>query len=302
MRTYSKILACCVVLVSGCGDGSSWGGGLDVVGSSVREGLTLSRVELQRLLHLLNDPRTTSSLLIELAGVHPQTVSYILAYRNGVDGLYPSADDRRFASLDDIDAIDSMGPIAMGKVLTFLRDQCQHRPSLVEGVKFSASQAEAVVWGINTEGVDYLDTVVGLDRRAAENLVSLAPYTLLAQLEDIFYIGPVAMQLLKAHCQAWEIEHATEVSQSQAGIYHGVDFQEATARQAFEYANAASPEFLHSAGLWQEDIQLILKARPFTHLVELAESDGIGATVMQALQSLALPQHAVSLDDAVSPS
>jgi hypothetical protein len=52
-------------------------------------------------------------------GLAPEAADHILAYRAGDDGEHGTADDRRFQSLAELDAIDFVGPIALDRLLAF---------------------------------------------------------------------------------------------------------------------------------------------------------------------------------------
>jgi V8-like Glu-specific endopeptidase len=73
----------------------------------------------------------------------------------------------------------------------------QSGETTVEGVRFSAAQVIKVLALVNSATVSKLDDEVGLDARAAQNLVANRPYSSLAAVGAVAYVGPVALALLR---------------------------------------------------------------------------------------------------------
>jgi hypothetical protein len=72
-------------------------------------------------------------------------------------------------------------------------------PTLLEGVSFTVAESAAVVALANTATLATLDREVPLDRRAAGNLVAGRPFTTLAEVARVRYVGPAALDRLRRH-------------------------------------------------------------------------------------------------------
>lgn len=71
----------------------------------------------------------------------------------------------------------------------------------VEGVTFDSAQASAVMELVNTSTPQTLDVEVGLDSRAAANIVAARPLDSLQALAAVSYVGTSALTLLRNHVQ-----------------------------------------------------------------------------------------------------
>ncbi len=72
----------------------------------------------------------------------------------------------------------------------------------IEGVSFTAAEAAAVLALVNNASEEELDDQVGLDSRAAANIVAARPFATLAELAAVPYVGPTALAKLKAYAGA----------------------------------------------------------------------------------------------------
>jgi DNA uptake protein ComE-like DNA-binding protein len=67
----------------------------------------------------------------------------------------------------------------------------------VEEVTFTPAQAQAVLALVNSATEQHLDLVVGLDRRAAGNILEARPFESLEALAAVSYVGRSAMEKLR---------------------------------------------------------------------------------------------------------
>jgi hypothetical protein len=158
----------------------------------------------------------------------------------------------------------------------------------VEGVTFSGWETEAVIWGVNHASATELDLDVGLDSRAAENLVAGAPYASITAMGPVGWVGPSALVSLKNHARSWWLSsQGASQSQTLAGTFDGVEFDEATAKLAIGIANAASHQQLVDHGMYSAGADAIVSARPYATLDEVSEVKGVGTATMSALHDYA---------------
>jgi DNA uptake protein ComE-like DNA-binding protein len=248
--------------------------------------LALASHEAAAILELVNAADTDLSLLDNDAKLDARAAENIIDLRNGPDGVYPTLDDYVFESMEDLDAVPYVGNSALAALRDFALTYEPTPGALIEGVQFSGKQAQAVLWGVNQADVDYLDAIVELDPRAANELVENAPYADLQEIADIAYVGSKSLQKLRHHANTWMVQMGGD-GDSQAGTYDGVVFDDATAANALELANEETFQDLVDAGMWTTGARRIVENRPYTSLADVAAVIGVGESTMADLKALA---------------
>ena len=162
---------------------------------------TISPADAQRILDLVNYPDTGVSLLDVTVKLDARAAKNIVAARDGADGVCPSADDVPFASLSALDAVPYVGSSALSNLQAYAAAHPAPAGEAVEGVTFSGWQSFAVVWGVNRATQAQLDAF--LDSRAAKSLVAGRPFTKVAQMGPMAYVGEKALTALRDHAQGW---------------------------------------------------------------------------------------------------
>lgn len=179
----------------------------DTTGDNAGE-LALSAADQQRILDLVNYPGTDEALLDGTVKLDSRAAKNLIAKRNGADGISPSADDFAFAKLDDVDAVSYVGTTAMQKLLAYATAHPAPAGETVKGVAFKGWESQAVVFGVNNATQDELD--VFLDSRAAKGLVAKRPFTSVAEIAKVSYVGAQALTTLRAHAPSyWTVMHGT---------------------------------------------------------------------------------------------
>jgi hypothetical protein len=254
--------------------------------TSRSQALSFPAHEAALVLDLVNDPATDVALLDDAVRLDSRAAKNIIAHRNGPDGLFPSADDDLFDTLAELDAVPYVGDWALEQLRAWAIAHAPPPPELVEGVDFTSEQVAAVVWGVNQASVYELDIQVGLDRRAAENLVASAPYATVTAIGQIAYVGTSALNALRAHTDNW-IAKQSQTAGSQAGTYDGVAFDEATAQAALGAAQTATTSDLTRAGMTSSGANAIVGGRPYDSLAQVSAVHGVGSATMNALHKYA---------------
>ena len=274
----------CGLLFSACGVDRTDLGLFDDGEGSFRDGLTMSRVEEADVLIFLRDPRTTSSLLVEDVGLHSKVADVLLSYRAGPDGQYPTSDDGPLVALMELEELPFFGSKVLAALRDFVPSYRAASVGEVDGVNFNQWEASAVVWGINHSEVSMLDDGLGLDSRTAKNLVEHGPYTQIQAVGDVYYVGPTALEKLRLHAPEWAIQQSLVKSQTQAGIYHGVQYEEALAREALGVVNEESLVALFTTEIPVEVLRTLTAHRPYENLMQVAEQNGVDFATMEALR------------------
>ncbi|HEU0033078.1 MAG TPA: phospholipase D-like domain-containing protein [Kofleriaceae bacterium] len=75
------------------------------------------------VLALVNDPASTASALKSGAGITSRVATNIVKHRDGADGVAGTADDDKFDTLAELDAIPYVGPVTLNALLTHARDR-----------------------------------------------------------------------------------------------------------------------------------------------------------------------------------
>lgn len=147
------------------------------------------------------------------AALDARAAGNIVDHRLGPDGVEATADDERFGSIEELDAVKYVGPSA----LAALRDYADSLGLIEPGEEmgYTAEEVEATLALANTATFEELDLDVGLDVRAAGNIVDVRagldgvegtaddqPYDRLAALDAVPWVGEAAIATLVAHAMA----------------------------------------------------------------------------------------------------
>lgn len=241
---------------------------------------SVSPVEIDAMLSFLNDPATDLAMLDDEIGIESRAAAEIIAHRNGPDGIFPSGDDHRFDTLEELDAVKFVGNMAMTMLREYVADHPAPSGSLVEGVEFTATENSAVLWGVNSATLEELDQTVALSSRAAESLLENAPFETMDELAAAPYVGKSTLLQLRAYAPSWSDLAAL------AGTFDGVEFEAHDAADALELANHATYEQLTAGGMYSSGARAIVEHRPYESLAEVASVSGVGSSTMQALKGL----------------
>ena len=159
-----------------------------------------------------------------------------------------------------------------------------------------------------------LDEEVGLDKRAAENLIAHrnGPDGLIdteddnlfnstAEIDSVFWVGQTALDKIAAYIEseAWK-----RASHRTLGVYDGIHFTVEEGERTIELANMASKmELEQVVGLTEIAAHMVIKLRPFDTMKSLSKVYGVDDKALIKLKTAALTwgpnacQTAPKLDD-----
>jgi DNA uptake protein ComE-like DNA-binding protein len=281
----SALLASVALVLTACGlsEGELVEG--DELGEAAST-LTVTAEAATEMLNFVNYPGTTAAVLDQQLGLDARAAANIINRRNGVDGRFPSPDDRPFISVPELDAVPYVGDAALLKLASWSHAHPAPKSEQAEGVTFAGWEVEAVVWAANVAAIGTFNGL--LDNRAAANLVAARPFANVTQIGNVALIGPNALRALKGQARTWWFARQNQPSQpSLAGTFDGVVFDEATATRALELTNTAAAGELSSKGLASSAVSAIVAGRPFASLSAVAAASGVGPASMQALKNWA---------------
>ncbi|MBI3184329.1 MAG: hypothetical protein HYZ28_19520 [Myxococcales bacterium] len=249
--------------------------------------LSLPAADAAALLDFVNHPGTELPVLDSKVGLDVRAARNIIAYRDGADGVTPSADDNRFDTITELDAVPYVGDAA----LTRLRDYAVAYPpppgELVEGVAFLGWQAESVIWAANGVTRGEL-TEIGLSTRAADNIILKRPFSTVGAIGAVPYVGSASLVKLRDHALTWWNAKRGIAATSEA-VYDGVAFDAAAERVALNISNQATYQQLtQEAKVYASGASAITSSRPYATLGAVANLSGVGTVTMQALHDYAV--------------
>jgi DNA uptake protein ComE-like DNA-binding protein len=155
----------------------------------------------------------------------------------------------------------------------------------VKAVRFEGWESEAVVWGVNQASAETLQGL--LDNRAASSLLTHRPFTAVAQMGSLAYVGATALRGLESSAlDFWSLKHGG-LSYSLAGVFDGVSFDEASAQTALDICNKATQAQLTAHAVSTSAAKAIIAARAFVSLGQVSAVSGVGTATMNALLAYA---------------
>ncbi|NMC71793.1 MAG: hypothetical protein GYA57_17240 [Myxococcales bacterium] len=265
--------------------------------ASVDSALSLAAPEVRGVLRLANDCALDAVRFDDEVGLRVDAARNIAAHRDGRDARCGTADDDPFDTLAELDAVPQVGDVALQRLLDFAvahgyLDAPDAPAGTWEGVDFTFHEVTVVLEIANVAAVEYLDATVGLDARAARNIVAARPIAHMPALADVAYVGASALRLLKAHVAVWapapppvEPGPAPEDPGPAAGTWEGVTFTAAEARTALDVANRATfGQLADGATLSALASNNIIAARPVVSMDQLAAVPWVGTVAMEKLQ------------------
>lgn len=177
------------------------------------------------VLAVLNDRSTTVATLDYEAHVETRAAHNLIAWRAGPDGVENTADDRRFLTLAQVDAVPYVGPGAISDIEVFARATGRVEVPLdafvgrFDTVDFNLAEARRALKAANTESATTLQNVYGISALNVQNLVAARPIANMVRLERINTVDADAIQRLKNGTRlAPEGDPCTGASTCQAGL------------------------------------------------------------------------------------
>lgn len=98
------------------------------LGGGKADGEELSDCQKREIVTLLNGGVTADELAT--AGVHERAARELVAHRDGADAQFGTADDDLFDSLEEVDAVDYVGPTAFTQLAAAVEPHCATPPDI----------------------------------------------------------------------------------------------------------------------------------------------------------------------------
>jgi hypothetical protein len=167
MWRFPLVLAFVVGCVGGTGDAidDSFGG------AGAKADGAYSDCQLAEVLKLVNESTTTTDKLHALQ-VSDDAARAILAHRNGADGMAGTGDDDIFDDLNELDAVDYVGSLALGRLVEGILPRCEidlaTRP-FIDSTTFAGTGTGG--WARDNEEVEVVLGVGGLTGQRLRSLL-----------------------------------------------------------------------------------------------------------------------------------
>jgi hypothetical protein len=118
-----RMRALCLALLGACvADGSPDGIDEDGLGGGKADGSQLTECERGAIVAYLNEGIAADALIA--AGIHERAASSLVAHRDGADAQFGTEDDDNFDSIEEVDAVSYVGPVAFGQLVAATANRC----------------------------------------------------------------------------------------------------------------------------------------------------------------------------------
>jgi len=165
------------------------------------------------VLALLNHSQTSSVMLDESVHLDVRAADAIVDVRDGEDGRPQTEDDNLFLSIDEVDSVSWVGPVALNSLQHYAMNfgwvpLGNETLGAWDGVEFTVDEADLVLGLANTASADNLDYVVGLDSRAVDSIVAARPIQTVLELSELWYVGGGALESLKLYALGESVDNS----------------------------------------------------------------------------------------------
>lgn len=224
MRLYRFGWIWVTALAAGCGVPGGEAGDDEALATA---GEALTPAQEDGIVAAVNCGCTTVEAL-RAADVPKRAAVNLVARRDGPDGRFGTADDRPFATFEEIDAVRYVGPVTVRRLLNyasangFVVESDDALIGVWDGVPFTAAEAEATLRLANTASFEVLTDEIGLRSNAARNIIAARPLASLEALSAVRYVGPAALRALKAH--ASPEPDRPDLNRAPADVLAGCDY------------------------------------------------------------------------------
>lgn len=258
------------------------------------QGAGLSASEHQCVLAVANDCDHAMAFFDDELGWDSRGADALVAARDGADGLCGTADDTSFESVEALTALPWVGDTALGRLLEHVTTSgcvAAEAVCVVEGVPFSAQEADDTIALVQTGSSEWLRHDVGVSAKAASGIILARPFDpadpggALAQLGEVPWVGPATLTRLREFASAVHAPNATPAACAGSQSVDGVELSGAEAHIVLDFANHATPELLQAiSGLGPVLATRIVSERPYGDVQAIGAVSGVGPSLTSTLR------------------
>lgn len=178
---------------------------------------------------------------------------------------------RPFTTIDALDAVPWVGTVALDRLYAYGLEHAElEDPGPLDNDGLT-------LWAANTLSFDVLDDDVGLDSRAAENIVARRPFATVAELDAVPYVGVSALEKLLTYARANHTQDPGELPLRDVLMLRS--------------ANGLLINQLQYDLHWpRRAASALVGLRPHLSIEGLRGLDGVGEAEMLALEAFAVQQ------------
>lgn len=176
------------------------------------------------VLTFLNERSTTLAVLDTEVPLNVQAAQALINWRNGPDGVEFTADDRYFASIDQVDAVPFVGPAALAALEAYARGTgrvempLDERVGTFHGLDFNLAESRRALAAANGASSATL-LGAGVSSAAVASIVAARPIVHMVELSRLASVDFAALQSLKQLTQlAPEGDPCTGAGTCQSGL------------------------------------------------------------------------------------
>jgi phosphatidylserine/phosphatidylglycerophosphate/cardiolipin synthase-like enzyme/DNA uptake protein ComE-like DNA-binding protein len=150
-----------------------------------------------------------------------------------------------------------------------------------DGVTLTGEEVTVILDMVNNASFVQLDDDVGLNRRAATNIVDARDISSLDQLAGIAFVGKSALTTLQAYVDTWNVDTPASTPTYEGGTWEGVTFTGEEVAVIIDIVNNATlTELDDEAAMNARAAQNIINARAIESMDQLAAIAYIGNAAM----------------------
>ena len=277
-HTNFLIVLVTIVLGAGCASEPDTGSWSETPLSDHQAALKEHTPEAISVLAWLNGLDATFDVLDNAVGLYSNTARNIVAHVRGPDGALGTRDDNPLDTIAELDAISRVGPRAMARILDYVEAIGGIRVEDVEGHTLTQAQVDRILEIVNHFSRDALDFEIGLDKRAANNLVASRPFEAMDQIAEVSYVGPAAILQLREYADRRR-PGAEDI------VVEGVVFTPPQAAEVVMLANLATRAQLDEEARLDARAALhIIAARDIGSVSELGQVKYVGKSALRKLR------------------
>ncbi len=194
-----------LLVLAGCAAPTDLEGDLDGVGGKA-DGASLALEGTREgygVLRLLNDGEGSDFVFLDdVVALDRRAATNLVAHRDGADGVFGTADDDLFDTIEEVDAVSWVGPSALETLSEFARlndylPGDDERLGRFDDVDFTYAEAERVLDFENVASEDELRGA-SVPSRAVTSIVEARPVATIAVLADLYWVGTRTLEHLLA--------------------------------------------------------------------------------------------------------
>ncbi|WP_095961582.1 proprotein convertase P-domain-containing protein [Corallococcus macrosporus] len=207
MKTKFPLFVSLSALI-GCGAPTATDGLQEAIALGTQtQALATGTPAAEGVLSFLNDYYISFNELDVQVPLNAQAAQALIDFREGPDGVLRTGDDRRFVSIEQVDAVPYVGPAALAALEAYAKGTgrvelpVDGHVGTFQGVSFNMAEARRAIHAANTESASTLENVFAIPQAAVQSLVAARPILHMIQLSRLTSVDALTLNQLKSNTQ-----------------------------------------------------------------------------------------------------